>query len=138
LSYNGNERLFGLPFTDMRSEQVQLGMTRDFMQFVRGLGGIPILASPMPFCRPDAPPSPRIANYEPGFRAAFAAWKAFAEKHDGPVFDLYAILGADEAEDDCRYRDASMTKDGNHPDDEGHALLVDPYLALIKPMLGLR
>jgi hypothetical protein len=137
-SYNGNERLFGLPYTDLHSEQVQMAMTRDFMQYVRGLGGIPILASPMPNCRADAPPSPRIANNAPGFRAAFTAWKRFAEKHDDPVFDLYASLGADEAGEDCRYREASITKDGNHPDNAGHALLVEPYLALIKPLLGLQ
>lgn len=136
-SYNGNERHFGMPYTDLASEQVEWEMTRDFLQFVRRLGGTPILASPMPFCRAGAPLTSRTANYGPGFRAAFAAWKSFAEKHDGPVFDLYASLGANEAGEDCRYREAFMTTDGNHPDDAGHALLVEPYLALIRPMLGL-
>jgi len=139
-SYNGNENDAALGYTDAFSQQVEYGRTMMFRDFIRSLGGVPILVSPLPMVQfgatqADSGLTGTPAN--PGFQAAFAAWKALAAEPATATFDAYSVLGANYVAMDPHYGIAGISTDGNHPNDAGHGLLVPPYVALVKPLIGL-
>lgn len=139
-SYNGNENLLGLGYTDFFSQQVQYARTMEFLDFVRSIGAVPILPSPVPFVAADGeqlPFGPLGTPANPGFQAAFTAWKAFTASSGVPIFDIYSILGSNAHTLDPRYGNRAWSDDGNHASDAGHALLVQPYIDLILPILGI-
>ena len=133
--YNGNDNDMGLGYTDIASQKLQFTRTMAFVDLVRAQGGDPILVSPLPYTQSGA--SPRNGNTVPPFQTAFSEWKSMAAAGKFTTFDAYAVLGADEKAVSPNYLDHKFSNDGNHPNDAGHEQLVGPYLALIRPMLGL-